>query len=80
MAVHQREGTIGEVGALGCVIPCVYGHSGVFSVVLERCNGGKDIRSVFLWGIMMDKVCDEALNSVFKALLWGGLWLPLFYA
>ena len=54
MAVHQREGTIGEVGALGCVIPCVYGHSGVFSVVLARCNGGKAAWSVFLWGIMMD--------------------------
>ena len=54
MAVHQREGTIGEVGALGCVIPCVYGHSGVFSVVLERCNGGKAAWGVFLWVFYRD--------------------------
>ena len=49
-------------------------------MALTRCNGGKAIRSVFLWSIMMDEVRDEALNSVFKALFWGGLWLPIFYA
>ena len=27
---------------------------------------------------MMDSVRDEALNSVFNALLWGGFLLPLF--
>lgn len=30
MGVHQREGAIGSVGALGCLIPCVYGLSGAF--------------------------------------------------
>ena len=83
MGVHQREGAIGAVVALGCLIPCIYGLSGVFSgasVALARCKGGKAVRSVFLWGIVMDKVRDEALNSVFNALLWGGCLLPLFYA
>lgn len=41
-------------------------------MVLARCNGGKAIRSVFLWVFYRDEVCDEALNGVFKALLWGG--------
>lgn len=36
--------------------------------------------SVFLWVFYRDEVCDEALNSVFNALLWGGCLLPLFYA
>ena len=49
-------------------------------MALSRCRGGNAVRSVFLWGIMMDEVRDEALNSAFKALFWGGCLLPLFYA
>ena len=41
----------------------------------ERLSG-----AFFFMGIIMDEVRDEALNSVFKALLWGGSLLPLFYA
>ena len=37
---------------------------------------GKAVRSVFFMGIIIDEVRDEALNSVFKALLWGGSLLP----
>ena len=47
---------------------------------IARCKGGKAVRSVFFMGIIMDNLRDEALNSVFKALLWGGSLLPLFYA
>ncbi len=30
MGVHQREGAICAMGTLECLIPCVYGLSGVF--------------------------------------------------
>ena len=58
MCVHQREGAIGAVGALECLIPCVYGLSRVFSgalVALARCKGGKAVRSVFLWVLLWMK-------------------------
>lgn len=58
--------------AFWSVLGCVGGWA--------RCKVGKAVRSVFFMGIIMDEVRDEALNSVFKALLWGGCLLPLFYA
>ena len=43
-------------------------------------QGRKGCQERVFMGIIMDEVRDEALNSVFKALLWGGSLLPLFYA
>ena len=83
MGVHQREGAIGAVGALGCVIPCVYGLSGAFQGCIGgigKVQGRKGCQERVFMGIIMDNLRDEALNSAFKALLWGGSLLPLFYA
>ena len=44
MGVHQREGAIGAVGALGCLIPCVYRLSGVFSGALVDWQGAREER------------------------------------
>ena len=82
MGVHQREGVIGAIGALERLIPCVYGLYGVFRMNWWHCQCEREERlsGAFFMGIMMDSVRDEALNSVFNALLWGGCLLPLFYA
>ena len=47
---------------------------------IGKVQGRKGCQERVFMGIIMDEVRDEALNSVFKALLWGGSLLPLFYA
>ena len=44
MGVHQREGAIGAVGALGCLIPCVYGLSGALLGALVDWQGAREER------------------------------------
>lgn len=43
---------------------------------IGKVQGRKGCQERVFMGIIMDEVRDEALNSVFKALLWGGSLLP----
>ena len=46
---------------------------------IGKVQGRKGCQERVFMGIIMDNLRDEALNSAFKALLWGGSLLPLFY-